>query len=144
VLGFAASAATSGAVGGWTKHTWGVGVNEPDLDETNDDGVGTDSEEIEEEDEEDMVVDALMVCVTIVFEGGCSGALLDTFNSSSPPHIVLMESRPVFCEFSVNADSSISQMRFGRPSCTHNHVIVICEVYVTAISLGCQYNAPDI
>jgi hypothetical protein len=23
-------------------------------------------------------------------------------------------------------------------------VIVICEVYVTAISLGCQYNAPDI
>ena len=26
----------------------------------------------------------------------------------------------------------------------HRYVIVICKVYVTAISLGCQYNAPDI
>ena len=119
VLGFAVSAATSGAVGGRTKHVRGVGVHEPDSDEMDDDGVGTDSEEIEEEDEEDMVVDALAARVTIVFEGGRSSALPGTFNSS-PPRIVLMESRPVFCEFSVNADSSISRMHFGRPSCARD------------------------
>jgi hypothetical protein len=83
-LGFAASAAVSGAVGGRTKRTQGVGVHEPDSDETDDDGVGTDSEEIEEEDEEDMVVDVLAARVTIVFEGGRSGALPGTFNSSPP------------------------------------------------------------
>jgi len=75
VLGFAASAAASGAVGGRTKRARGVGVGEADSDETDEDGVGTDSEEIEEEDEEDMGVDALAARVTIVFEGGRSGAL---------------------------------------------------------------------
>ena len=78
VLGFAASAAASGAVGGRTKRARGVGVGgpgEPDSDETDEDGMGTDSEEIEEEDEEDMDVDALAARVTIVFEGGRGGAL---------------------------------------------------------------------
>jgi hypothetical protein len=78
VLGFAGSAAASGAVGGRTKRARGVGVGgpgEPDSDETDEDGMGTDSEEIEEEDEEDMDVDALAALVTIVFEGGRGGAL---------------------------------------------------------------------
>jgi hypothetical protein len=75
VLGFAASAAVLGAVGGWTKCTQGVGVGEPDSDEMDDDGVGTDGKVVEEEDKEDMDVDALAACVTIVFEGGRSGAL---------------------------------------------------------------------
>src|SRR5712671_4212945 len=78
VLGFAASAAASGAVGGRTKRARGVGVGGsrgPDSDQTDEDGMDTDSEEIEEEDEEDMDVDALAARVTIVFEGGRSGAL---------------------------------------------------------------------
>ena len=69
VLGFAASAAASGAVGGRTKRARGVGVGLPDSDETDEDS------EIEEEDEEDMDVDALAARVTIVFEGGRGGAL---------------------------------------------------------------------
>ena len=68
VLGFAASAAASGAVGGRTKRARGVGVGVPDSDET-------DEESEEEEDEEDMDVDALAARVTIVFEGGRGGAL---------------------------------------------------------------------
>jgi hypothetical protein len=79
VLGFAASAAASGAVGGRTKRARGVGVGGPgggpDSDETDEDELDTDSEEMEEEDEEDMDVDALAARVTIVFEGGQSGAL---------------------------------------------------------------------
>lgn len=77
MLGFAASAAASGAVGGRTKRARGVGVGRlgvPDSDETDEDGMGTESE-IEEEDEEDMDVDALAARVTIVFEGGRGGAL---------------------------------------------------------------------
>jgi hypothetical protein len=74
VLGFVASAAASGAVGGRTKRARGVGVGVggPDSDETDEDGM--DSEEIEEEDE-DVDVDALAARVTIVFEGGRAGAL---------------------------------------------------------------------
>ena len=87
VLGFAASAAASGAVGGRTKRARGVGVGEADSDETDEDGMGTDSEEIEEEDEEDMDVDALAALVTIVFEGGRGGASPGTFNPS--PLLVL-------------------------------------------------------
>ena len=68
MLGFAASAAASGAVGGRTKRARGVGVGVPDSDET-------DEESEEEEDEEDMDVDALAARVTIVFEGGRGGAL---------------------------------------------------------------------
>ena len=78
VLGFAASAAASGAVGGRTKRARGVGVGRsgvPDSDETDEDGMGTESEIEEEEDEEDMDVDALAARVTIVFEGGRGGAL---------------------------------------------------------------------
>jgi hypothetical protein len=37
--------------------------------------MGTDSDDIEEDEEEDMDVDALAARVTIVFEGGRSGAL---------------------------------------------------------------------
>lgn len=77
VLGFAASAAASGAAGGRTKRARGVGVGNstaPDSDETDEDGIETESE-IEEEDEEDMDVDALAARVTIVFEGGRGGAL---------------------------------------------------------------------
>ena len=96
-------------------------VDKPDLDEMDDNRVGTDSEEIEEEDKEDMVINALAVHMTIMFEGSRSSALSGMFNSSSPPHIVLIESYPIFCEFSVNADSSISQICFGRPSCTRDH-----------------------
>lgn len=76
VLGFAASAAASGAVGGRTKRARGVGVGGsgiPDSDETDEDGM--ESDEIDEEDEEDMDVDALAARVTIVFEGGRGGAL---------------------------------------------------------------------
>jgi hypothetical protein len=73
VLGFAASAAASDAVGGRTKRARGVGCA-PDSDETDEDGMETESEE-EEEDEEDMDVDALAARVTIVFEGGRAGAL---------------------------------------------------------------------
>lgn len=76
VLGFAASAAASDAVGGRTKRARGVGVGGgsggPDSDET--DEMETESE-MEEEDEEDMDVDALAARVTIVFEGGRGGAL---------------------------------------------------------------------
>ena len=68
MLGFAASAAASGAVGGRTKRARGVGVGVADSDET-------DEESEEEEDEEDMDVDALAARVTIVFEGGRGGAL---------------------------------------------------------------------
>ncbi|KAI0287334.1 hypothetical protein BC826DRAFT_54611 [Russula brevipes] len=79
VLGFAASAAASGAVGGRTKRARGVGVGGPgggpDSDETDGDELDTDSEEMEEEDEEDMDVDEIAARVTIVFEGGQSGAL---------------------------------------------------------------------
>jgi len=78
VLGFAASAAASGAVGGRTKRARGVGVGGPggpDSDATDEDGMGTDSDEIDEDEEEDMDVDALAARVTIVFEGGRSGAL---------------------------------------------------------------------
>jgi hypothetical protein len=74
VLGFVASAAASGAVGGRTKRARGVGVGGSgarDSDETDED---TDSEDIEDE-EEDMDVDALAARVTIVFEGGRSGAI---------------------------------------------------------------------
>lgn len=77
VLGFAASAAASGAAGGRTKRARGVGVgnpNAPDSDETDEDGIETESE-IEEEDDEDMDVDALAARVTIVFDGGRGGAL---------------------------------------------------------------------
>ncbi|KAF8270630.1 hypothetical protein EI94DRAFT_1722135 [Lactarius quietus] len=77
VLGFAASAAASGAAGGRTKRARGVGVgntNAPDSDETDEDGIETESE-IEEDDDEDMDVDALAARVTIVFEGGRGGAL---------------------------------------------------------------------
>jgi hypothetical protein len=74
VLGFAASAAASDAVGGRTKRARGVG-GAPDSDETDEDGMETESEEEEEEDEEDMDVDALAARVTIVFEGGRAGAL---------------------------------------------------------------------
>jgi hypothetical protein len=77
VLGFAASAAASGAAGGRTKRARGVGVgnpNAPDSDETDEDGIETESE-IEDEDDEDMDVDALAARVTIVFEGGRGGAL---------------------------------------------------------------------
>jgi len=78
VLGFAASAAASGAVGGRTKRARGVGVGGPggpDSDETDEDGMGTDSDEIDEDEEEDVDVDALAARVTIVFEGGRCGAL---------------------------------------------------------------------
>ena len=71
-----ASAATSNAVGGQTKHACSVGVGgsgRPDSDET-EDGMGTDSDEIED-DEEDMDVGALVACVTIVFEGNRSNTL---------------------------------------------------------------------
>ena len=84
VLGFAASAAASGAAGGRTKRARGVGVgnlNAPDSDETDVDGIETESE-IEEEDEEDMDVDALAARVTIVFEGG-RGGILPGYVSSS-------------------------------------------------------------
>jgi hypothetical protein len=74
VLGFAASAAASDAMGGRTKRTHGVGGT-PDSDETDEDGMETESEEEDEEDEEDMDVDALAACVTIVFEGGRAGVL---------------------------------------------------------------------
>jgi len=72
VLGFAASAATSGVVGGQTNCTHSVGVGRPsgpNSDETDEDGMDTDSDDIEEEEEEDMVIDALAACVMIVFEG---------------------------------------------------------------------------
>jgi hypothetical protein len=75
VLGFVASAAASGALGGRTKRARGVGVGGSggrDSDETDED---TDSEDIEDEEEEDMDVDALAARVTIVFEGGRSGAI---------------------------------------------------------------------
>ena len=111
VLGFAASAAASGAVGGRTKRARGVGVGGsgvPDSDETDEDGM--ESEEIEEEDEEDMDVDALAARVTIVFEGGRGGAL--------PGYVVLLFilycSDLVNC-VSGNAGSNMSLMRFAMP-----------------------------
>lgn len=111
MLGFAASAAASGAVGGRTKRARGVGVGGsgvPDSDETDEDGM--ESEEIEEEDEEDMDVDALAARVTIVFEGGRGGAL--------PGYVsllfILCRSDTINC-VSGNADSNMSLMRFVRP-----------------------------
>ena len=89
VRGFAASAATSGVVGGRTNHARGVGVGRPsgpDSDETDEDGMDTDSDDIEEEEEEDMVIDALAAHVTIVFEG------LGTF--WSPVRTVLAKMTP--------------------------------------------------
>jgi len=58
----------------------------------------------------------------------------------SPKNITVSLNRPLLV---LNpafhwSSSTISQLLY--PHC----VIVICEVYVTAISLGCQYNAPDI
>ena len=122
VLGFAASAATSGAVGGRTKRARGVGVGGPggpDSDETDEDGMGTDSDEIEEDEEEDMDVDALAARVTIVFEGGRSGALPGyvLIPRSHSPRTILTRFSPTFI---VNADSNTSPMRFGQPSCTRD------------------------
>ena len=110
VLGFAASAAASGAVGGRTKRARGVGVGSgvPDSDETDEDGM--ESEEIEEEDEEDMDVDALAARVTIVFEGGRGGALPGYV---SPPFILYC-SELINCD-SGNVGSNMSLMRFARP-----------------------------
>jgi len=65
----------SDAIGGQTKHACGVGVGgsgRPDSDET-EDGMGMDSNKIE--DEEDMDVGALAGCMTIVFEGNHSDTL---------------------------------------------------------------------
>ena len=78
VLGFVAGAATSGVVGGQMNRTHGVGVggpSGPNLDEMDEDGMDTDSDDIKEEEEEVMVIDALAAHVTIVFEGGHSSAL---------------------------------------------------------------------
>jgi hypothetical protein len=102
VLGFVASAAASGAVGGRTKRARGVGVGGSgarDSDETDED---TDSEEIEDE-EEDMDVDALAARVTIVFEGGRNGAIPGyDLSPLSPvvcayPHVLLLTTI-FFCE----------------------------------------------
>ncbi len=118
VLGFAASAATSGAVGGQTNHTHGIGVGGPggpDSDEMDEDGMGTDSDDIEENEEEDMDVNALAARMTIVFEGGHSGAL--------PGYVLVARShslRTVLTTFVMNADSNRSPMRFGQPSCTRD------------------------
>lgn len=118
VLGFAASAATSGAVGGRTKRARGVGVGGPggpDSDETDEDGMGTDSDEIEDDEEEDMDVDALAARVTIVFEGGRSGAL--------PGYVLIRRSysvRTVLTTYVVNVASNTSLMRFGQLSCTRD------------------------
>jgi hypothetical protein len=116
VLGFVASAAASGAVGGRTKRARGVGVGGPgarDSDETDED---MDSEELEEEEEEDMDVDALAARVTIVFEGGRNGAL--------PGYVSLLSSLRTTTDdyfFFVPADSSMIQMLFGLPSCTRDY-----------------------
>jgi hypothetical protein len=111
VLGFAASAAASDAVGGRTKRARGVG-GAPDSDETDEDGMETESEEEEEEDEEDMDVDALAARVTIVFEGGRAGAL--------PGYVFLPTFIYLFLLIEVHAgvDSSMNQTRFVRPFCT--------------------------
>jgi hypothetical protein len=123
VLGFAASAAASGAAGGRTKRARGVGVgnsNAPDSDETDEDGIETESE-IEEEDDEDMDVDALAARVTIVFEGGRGGAL--------PGYVYLHSSSCVFgnvddrCR---NTDSSMSRMRFVMPFCARACCVPLC------------------
>jgi hypothetical protein len=74
VLGFAASAAVSSSVGGRTKLARRVSVGcegGPYSDETDEDGMETESEM----EEEDMDVDALFARVTIVFEGGRADAL---------------------------------------------------------------------
>jgi hypothetical protein len=97
VLGFAASAAASGAVGGRTKRARGVGVGGSgalDSDETDEEGMETESE-VEEEDEEDMDVDALAARVTIVFEGGRAGALPGYvfFHSPHPRMLLIGKSR---------------------------------------------------
>jgi len=89
VLGFAASAATSGVVGGRTNRACGVGVggpSGPDSDETDEDGMDTDSNNIEEEEEEDMAIDVLTAHMRIVFEG------LGTF--WLPVHTVLARMTP--------------------------------------------------
>jgi len=69
------------------------------------------SEEIEEEDEEDMDVDALAARVTIVFEGGRGGALPGYV---SLPLFILYCSDLINC-VSGNAGSNMSLMRFARP-----------------------------
>lgn len=113
VLGFAASAAASGAAGGRTKRARGVGVgnpNAPDSDETDEDGIETESE-IEEEDDEDMDVDALAARVTIVFEGGRGGALPGYVYIPSFSQCVFGNVDDCFWY----TDSSMSRMRFVRP-----------------------------
>jgi len=78
VLGFAAGATTSGVVGGQMNHACGVSVggpSGPNSDETDEDGMDTDSDDIEEEEEEVMVIDVLAARMMIVFEGSHSGAL---------------------------------------------------------------------
>jgi len=109
VLGFAASAAASGAVGGRTKRARGVGVGGPggpDSDETDEDGMGTDSDEIDEDEEEDVDVDALAARVTIVFEGGRSGALPGyvLVPRSPSPRTVLTRISPE-CRFKYEPDA---------------------------------------
>src|SRR5260221_13937851 len=77
--------------------------------------MGTDSDDIEEDEEGDMDVDALTARVTIVFEGGRSGAL--------PGYVLVARSHSlctVLTTFVVNADSNRSPMRFGQPSCTRD------------------------
>ncbi|KAI0246748.1 hypothetical protein BJV78DRAFT_116963 [Lactifluus subvellereus] len=74
VLGFAASAGPSSSVGGRTELARGVGVGGeggPYSDETDEDGMETESEM----EEEDMDINALSARVTIVFEGDRGGAL---------------------------------------------------------------------
>jgi len=51
------------------------GPSGPNSDETDEDRMDTNSDDIEEEEEEVMVIDALAARMTIVFEGGHSGAL---------------------------------------------------------------------
>ncbi|KAI0246745.1 hypothetical protein BJV78DRAFT_1364651 [Lactifluus subvellereus] len=78
VFGFAASAAVSSSVGGQTKRARGVGVGGsggPYSDEMDEDGMETESE-MGEEDKEDMDINALVACVTIVFEDALREATL--------------------------------------------------------------------
>jgi hypothetical protein len=77
--------------------------------------MGTDSDEIEDDEEEDMDVDALAARVTIVFEGGRSGAL--------PGYVLIRRSysvRTVLTTYVVNVASNTSLMRFGQLSCTRD------------------------
>jgi hypothetical protein len=131
VLGFAASAAASGAAGGRTKRARGVGVGSsggPDSDETDEDGMETESE-VEEEDEEDMDVDALAARVTIVFEGGRAGALpgYDFF------FLVLS---PSYSAKLAGADSSMNQTRFAKPYCTRDQCYRLLRASLRAYASG--------